>query len=88
MKELFVVAGSIKQDGRMVRGAGLVEVEGETEFDRELNALRMLPDEAIWQRGKHRAEVWPLESPEGTQLALRAGLVKSTPEINGGGEDE
>ena len=88
MKELFVVAGSIKQGGRMVCGAALVEVEGDTTEERELKALRMLPDEAIWQRGKHRAEVWPLQSPEGTQLALRAGLVKSTPEINGGGEDE
>ena len=88
MKELFVIVGSVKQGGRLIRGAGLVEVEGDTEIDRELKALQMLPPEAQWQGGRHRAEVWPLESPEGVELALRAGLVKSTPEINGGGEDE
>ena len=75
MQATYVIAGSGKRDGKMVRCVAAVDVEAKTEFDLDLKALQMLPQEAQWQRGRHAAEVWPLDSAEGLRLALAAGLI-------------
>lgn len=81
MKVSYVIAGCVTQEGKLVRGVAIVDVEAETEFDRELKALRHLPIEALSRRGQQAAEAWPLDSQRGTELALAAGLVQPVPAL-------
>lgn len=74
----YVIAGSMKKDGKLCRVGGIAEVTAPTEFEAEMAALKSLPVECFAHRsGRHVPECWPLESAEGTKLALAAGLIKS-----------
>lgn len=84
MQATYVIAGSIKRNGKMVRGVAAVDVEAATEFDCELKALQMLPPEAQWQRGHHAAEVWPIDSERGLRLAYAADIIKADAAISDG----
>lgn len=74
----YVIAGTVKKNGKNQRVGGIVDIEDTGDaFSNDMAAMKHLPVECLRVRhGKNVAEVWPLESAEGTRLAMAAGLVK------------
>ena len=84
MKGTYLIAGAIPEGGKKKRVCGLVEVEADTEFGMEIKALGMLPAECHTHRhGKHIPDCWPLESEQGTRIAIAAGLVQPEHALSG-----
>jgi hypothetical protein len=78
----YIIAGTIKKDGRSQRAAGIVTIEDSgNAFTNDIRALGMLPVECQRARGKNAPEVWPLGSAAGTRLAIAAGLLTPTPAV-------
>jgi len=73
----YVIAGSQKVNGKLQRGVAVVEIaDGLSAFDADMDALDNLPRECFThRRGAHMPEVWPLESAQGTRLAVAAGIA-------------
>lgn len=74
----YVIAGTVKKAGKNQRVGGIVDIEDTGDaFKNDMAALAFLPIECHKHRhGRNIPECWPLESAEGTRLAVAAGLVK------------
>lgn len=82
----YVVAGV---DGKGEVVASLVDVPASLDdFARDMRALGALPVECFRQRGAKQPAAWPLESPQGTALAVKLGLATPVPALEESTEEE